>query len=186
MEPGVTNEDVDGQEQLTEVNQVMSSLLAMAFACDITRVASIQFTGSVGYTVFSSLGLSQGHHDLSHEAAQNEAIDAATIFTIERFADLLVALRDIPEGAGNLLDNSCVLLSSDASSGLTHSVFDQPCIVAGGGGGALKNPGVHYRSPSGENSSDILLACLQTLDPTATSAGGGTGESTTPCSALLA
>jgi hypothetical protein len=44
---------------------------------------------------------------------------------------------------------------------------------------------VHYRSASGENTSDILLSCLQTVDPEATSAGGDLGLSTTPCTAIL-
>ena len=102
-----------------------------------------------------------------------------------RRAELLAALRNTPEGNGNVLDNSCVLLSSDASSGLTHSTFDQPVIVAGGGGGALRYPGLHYRSPSQENTSDILLACLKTVCPDATEVGGGIGRSTTPLSAIL-
>ncbi|MEM6292063.1 MAG: DUF1552 domain-containing protein [Myxococcota bacterium] len=182
---GQTNDDLDGQEQLEAVNAAMSRLLALAFACDITRVGSIQFTGSVGYTVFNMLGLDRGHHDLTHEAAQNDAVDQATIYTVSQFAVLLDALRALPEGDGNVLDNSCVLLGSDASSGLTHSTFDQPCIVAGGGGGSLKHPGVHYRSANGENTSDILLSCLQSVDPTATEAGGGIGLSTTPCTAIL-
>ena len=59
-------------------------------------------------------------------------------------------------------------------------------VVAGGGGGSLVHPGVHYRSASGENTSDILLSCLQTVDPEATSAGGDIGLSTTPCTAILA
>ena len=185
MQPSSTNADVDGQEQLASVNAVMSDLLALAFACDITRVASVQFTGSVGYTVFNSLGQNMGHHDMTHEAGQNDAVDAAMIYTMERFGALLAALRATPEGDGNLLDNSCVLLSSDCSSGLTHSTFDQPVIVAGGGGGALRYPGVHYRSASEENTSDILLACLKTLCPDASEVGGGIGRSTTPLSAIL-
>ena len=179
-----SNDDIEGQEQIEAVNAVMSELLAIAFACDITRVGSIQFTGSVGYTVFNNLGLTRGHHDLTHDAAENEAVDQATIFTMDQFGVLLAALRDMPEGDGNVLDNSCILLGSDAAAGLTHSVFDQPCIVAGGGGGMLTHPGVHYRSDTGENASDILLSCLQTVDPAATEAGGGIGRSTTPCSAL--
>ena len=179
-ETGQTNDDVEGQEQLESVNAVMCELLAIAFACDITRVGSIQFTGSVGYTVFNMLGLDRGHHDLTHDAGQNEAVDQATIFTMGQFAVLLETLKNTPEGAGNVLDNSCILLGSDAAAGLTHSVFDQPCIVAGGGGGALVHPGVHYRSASGENTSDILLSCLQTVDPSATAAGGDLGLSTTP------
>lgn len=184
-QPGETNADIDGQEQLTSVNQVMSQLLALAFSCDITRVASVQFTGSVGYTVFSDLGQNVGHHDMTHEAGRNEEVDASTIFTMTRFAELLAALRNTPEGDGNLLDNSCVLVSSDCSSGLTHSTFDQPIIVAGAGGGALRHPGIHYRSQNGENTSDILLACLKTVCPEATQVGGDIGLSTTPLSAIL-
>lgn len=185
-QPGETNSDIDGQEQLISVNQVMSNLLALAFSCDITRVASVQFSGSVGYTVFNDLGQNMGHHDMTHEAGQNEAVDAATIYTMARLADLLAALRNTPEGAGNVLDNSCVLVSSDCASGLTHSTFDQPIIVAGAGGGALKYPGVHYSSPNSENTSDILLACLKTVCPEATEIGGSLGHSSTPLSAILA
>lgn len=185
-QPGQGNDDVDGNEPLAEVNQIMSDLLALAFRCDITRVASVQFSGSVGYTVFNTLGQSMGHHSMTHESVENDNVDAATIYTIAQFATLLEALMGSDEGGMNVLDNSCLLLSSDASSGLTHSVFDQPCIVAGGGGGALRTPGIHYRSPSGESNSDILLACLQTVCPEATSAGGGIGMSTTPLSAIQA
>ncbi len=181
-----SNDDVESQEQIEAVNAVMSELLAIAFACDITRVASIQFTGSVGYTVFHMLGQSLGHHDMTHQANENDAVDQATIFTMGQFGVLLEALKNTPEGDGNVLDNSCVLLGSDAAAGLTHSVFDQPCIVAGRGGGTLTHPGVHYRSASGENTSDILLSCLQSVDATATEAGGGIGRSTTPCTAILA
>lgn len=185
-EPVQGNDDMDGNEPLDEVNALMSDMLALAFRCDITRIASIQYTGSVGYTVFHMLGQSEGHHSMSHESTRNEEIDQATIHTIGAFAYLLEALMGSEEGAGNVLDNSALLLSSDAASGLTHSVFDQPCIVAGGGGGRLVHPGIHYASPSGENNSDILLALLQTIDPNATSAGGGIGESTTPLSAIQA
>lgn len=184
--PGETNTDIDGVEPLIAVNQVMSDLLALAFTCDITRVASVQFSGSVGGTVFSDLELSAGHHAMSHESARNEDIDATTIYAMARFAEWLVALRDIPEGAGNILDNSCLLLSSDCASGLAHSTFDLPLIVAGGGGGVLAYPGIHYRSPSAENTSDVLLSCLQTVCPEATEVGGTLGYSNTPLSAILA
>jgi hypothetical protein len=186
MQPSETNSDIDGQESLISVNQVMSDLLALAFSCDITRVASVQFSGSVGFTVFNDLGQNMGHHDMTHEAGLNDNVDAATIYTMDRFATLLAALRNTPEAGGNLLDNSCVLLSSDCSSGLTHSTFDQPIIVAGAGGGALKYPGVHYRSANSENTSDILLACLKSVCPGAGEVGGTLGYSNTPLSAIMA
>ena len=188
--PGQTNMDMDGKEPLEEVNAAMADLIVEAFRCDITRIVSLQFSGSVGYHVFHMLGQDKGHHDMTHDTNDNEAVDASTIKTVECFAYLLKRLKDTAEGDGNLLDNSVVLLGSDASSGYTHGVFDQPCIVAGRGGGVLKYPGEHYRSPSGENTSDILLACLKTIVPEATEVGAtnadGEGYSNTPCSALLA
>lgn len=185
-QPGETNNDIDGNEPIIAVNNVMSDLIALAFSCDITRIASVQFTGSVGFTVFSDLGLNMGHHDMTHDGGRNEDVDAATIFTMERFAYLLAALRNTMDGADNLLDGSVVLLGSDAAAGLTHSTFDQPCIVAGKGGGVLQYPGIHYRSPNSENASDILLSVLKTVCPEATEVGGGLGYSNTPVSAIMA
>ena len=186
MQPVNTNEDFEGKEPLDEVNQIMCDLLVEAFRCDITRVASFQYTGSVGYTVFHMLGQTLGHHDLTHDTLYNDSVDAATVHTIEAFGYLLKRLKATPEGDGNLLDQSCLILGSDASSGYTHDVFNQPCIVAGKGGGALKHPGINYASPSKENTSDILLACLQTVVPEATQVGSDIGLSTTPLSAILA
>jgi hypothetical protein len=180
-----SNDDVDGNEQLEPVNQAMSDLLALAFSCDITRVASVQFTGSVGYTVFNQLGLSTGHHDLTHDAGQNGAVDAATIETMRMLAQLCERLHQTPEGAGNLLDGSAILASSDAASGLTHAVTDMPIVVAGGGGGALVHPGIHHHSDGG-NTSDILLALAQSVCPELTEIGSENGYSNTPVGALLA
>lgn len=180
------NDDIEGQEQLEAVNRAMSDLIVMAFACDVTRIASVQFTGSVGYTVFNTVGASSGHHDLTHDGGQNDMVDATTVFTMQQLAYLLEALQASTEGAGNLLDNSVLLASSDASSGLTHSTDDMPIVVAGGGGGTLVHPGIHYRSPSGENTSDILLAILKSVVPEATEVGSENGYSNTPLAALLA
>lgn len=180
------NDDIEGQEQLEAVNRAMTDLIVMAFTCDVTRIASVQFTGSVGYTVFNTVGATQGHHDLTHDGGMNDMVDAATIFTMQQLAVLLEALQATPEGAGNLLDNSVLLASSDAASGLTHSTDDMPILVCGGGGGTLTHPGIHYHSPSGENSSDVLLAILKSVVPEATEVGSGNGYSNTPLAALLA
>lgn len=184
--PGSTNSDEGGKEPLEEVSKVMADLVAVAFRCDVTRVVSFMQSGSVGGTIYHMTGASSEEHGLSHEPEQQELIHKAVVFNMECFAYLLEKLKETPEGDGNLLDNSCILLGSDCSEGLTHSTFDQPIIVAGGGGGALKTPGVHYRSPSKENSTDILISCLKTLDPEITEAGSAEGYSNTPCGAILA
>jgi hypothetical protein len=181
-----SNDDIEGQEQLEAVNRAMSDLIVMAFKCDVTRVASVQFTGSVGYTVFNTVGATSGHHDLTHDGGMNDMVDATTIFTMQQLAYLLEALQAEPDVGGTLLDNTVLFATSDASSGLTHSTDDMPIVVAGRGGGALTHPGIHYRSPSGENTSDILLAILKSVVPEATEVGSGNGYSNTPLAALLA
>jgi hypothetical protein len=181
---GQTNDDVDGAEQLDGVNEAMAELLRLAFVCDLTRVASLQYSGSVGYTQFP--GMSMGHHDMTHEAAQNDAVDQTTIFTMAHLAVLLEKLMNTEEGAGNVLDNTALVATSDAASGLTHSVYDMPYVVAGGGGGALVHPGIHYRSDTDENATDIMLALVKSVCPEVTELGSANGYSNTPLGALQA
>jgi hypothetical protein len=45
---------------------------------------------------------------------------------------------------------------------------------------------VHYRSPTKENTSDVLLSVLKTVDPTATEVGKDQGYSNTECKAITA
>lgn len=183
--PAETNEDVDGKEPLEEVSRAMARLVRMAFTCDITRVASFQQSGSVGWTIYHMTGATTEEHGLSHEPGGQELIHQAVVFNMQCFAYLLEELKNTPEGDGNLLDNSCILLGSDCAEGITHSCFDQPIIVAGRGGGSLRHLG-HYRSPDEQNTSDILLTCLQSVVPSATEVGSAEGYSNTPFADLKA
>jgi hypothetical protein len=45
--------DQNGNEQIAAKTAAMSELIAMALACDQTRVFSMMFTGSVAGTIFS-------------------------------------------------------------------------------------------------------------------------------------
>ncbi|MEZ4446982.1 MAG: DUF1552 domain-containing protein [Polyangiaceae bacterium] len=185
--PGETNEDVGGNEPLTEVARAMSDLIVVAFQCDLTRVVSFQHNGSVGGTVFHMTGTSTNMHSLSHDEPADQAhVNGAIVECMSNFGYLLEGLMNASEGSENLLAQSVVLCGSDCQEGVNHSSFDQPALVAGGGGGALTHPGIHYRSTTQENTSDILLACLQVFDPSATEVGSAQGLSTTPLLALKA
>jgi hypothetical protein len=178
--PGVDG----GREPLAERTQAMSDIIALAFACDMTRVFSMLFSGSVCGTVFWQVGAERGHHEMSHDgAATQDLMDAATIFTMTQFAVLLATLRDMPEGAGNVLDQCCILASSDCSNGATHSIEDYPVVLAGGGGGSLRNPGLHL-AVNGDNTSKILLTAVRAAGVLATELGAGEGKVTESISAL--
>ena len=181
-----TKPSTSGGEPIKATNKAMSDLIAMALACDQTRVFSVMFSGSVGYTVFSDIGITTGHHDLTHdEAGDQPQVQASTVYTMEQFAVLLAALKAIPEGAGNLLDSCAILASSDTADGRDHSITNYPILVAGSAGGKLKFPSVHYKS-NGENTTMVLLSILRSVGLSLTEFGTGGGRVTTSCTAIEA
>jgi hypothetical protein len=177
--------EANGKEAIEERMTAMSSLIAMALACDQTRVFSIMFSGSVCGTVYWQVGATSGHHDLTHnEAGDQPTVHAATIFTMKQFATLLAALKGVQEGAGNLLDSCAVLASSDTADGKLHSITDYPIVVAGRAGGGLKYPGVHYRSQTKENTSTVLFSMLKAVGLPLTEFGAMGGHVTSGCAAI--
>ncbi len=186
------NKDVNGAEPFEAVSSAMSDLLAMAFACDLTRVATFQFSGSVGGHTYRSLpnfpngDARMNEHFMTHEASMQELVHQAVVFTMKNFAYTLRALHKISEGSGNLLDSSCVMATSDLSEGISHSDANYPLLIAGKAGGALKYPSVHLKG-SGQNASDVLLTCLRaTIGPQVTEVGAKEGFSKTPCKGIEA
>jgi hypothetical protein len=178
--------DERGHEALAERLSAMTGLLTLALACDMTRVFSIQYHGSVSGTVFWQVGADRGHHELSHEGEAAQAIiEASTIYTMEQFATMLQAFRDTPEGSGNLLDASAIMATSDTSDGAAHSENDYPIVIAGSAGGALKYPGVHYAS-DGENTSKVLLTMVNAVGSGVTEIGADAGLVTESCSEIEA
>ncbi len=183
-----TNADSGGVEPIEDVSSIMSDLIATAFACDLTRVVTLQFSGSVGGHCFKVLSPSEprdNEHAITHESEHQAKVDAAVRFTMRNFAYTLHRLRSTMEGtAGNLLDNSVVLCTSDVAEGLDHSIHDYPVLLAGKGGGALKS-GYHFRSNNGRNTSDILMTCVRAMGAGLNSVGQDEGYSNTPIAELL-
>ncbi len=117
-------------------------LLAMALACDLTRVGSLQWTRSVGQLTFPFIDIGDRHHDLSHEgdgnlSARDKLIEINRWYA-EQFAYFLGALDAIPEGDGTVLDNTLVLWGNELGKGNNHTSRDIPFVLAGGGSGAVR------------------------------------------------
>ncbi|HET6282388.1 MAG TPA: DUF1552 domain-containing protein [Polyangia bacterium] len=189
--------DSRGHELLEERVKAMSDLMAVALACDQTRVFSMLFSGSTASTVYWQVGVSEGHHGLTHDEGGNQPqVHATIVYTMKLFAYLLEALKNIPEGAGNVLDNCAIYGSSDLSDGKAHDLIDYPMVIAGGGGGYLKKPGWHYRSMTGagtmngENANNAILTVLRAAGVTDAAGGplkqfgGGSAMTTTSITAI--
>lgn len=165
-------------------NEAVADLLAMALACDQTRVFSHVFTNWLDNYVYNNT--STGHHRLTHEepGQQPQVVDITTQI-MGAMATFLDKLEAIPEGSRTLLDHCAILCTSDVALGMTHSLTDFPILIAGSAGGKIVN-GTHVRSSSGENASEITLTLMRACGHNAPEWGQRDARTTRSATALEA
>lgn len=159
--------DVEGKEQIAEKNAVMSDLMALALACDLTRSFSIMFSTCGSGVIMWPVGGTDGQHYMTHtEPAPWNLQHQSVVFTMEQLAYFLDRLKQTPEGSGNLLDHSSILVCSEHAEGWNHAQDDMPILICGKGGGRLVG-NVHQRDVGGNTSKALLTAlrgCGMPLD----------------------
>ena len=154
----------DSNDAYPDVGGLQTDLLVMALACDITRVASLQWSRSVSQTRFTWLGITDGHHDLSHlgddDAAGVDKLTRINTWYAEQLASLIAKLKAVPEGDGTLLDNTLILFCNELAKGNTHSHKDAGYVLAGGAGGSIQTGRfLHYEGDIPHN--NLLVSLLQ-------------------------
>ena len=117
-------------------------------------------------------------------SASTRGFNTGVKFAMSNLADLLTRMKDTPDGAGNLLDNSVVYSTSCVSESQTHRGIDFPLLVAGKGGGKLKGD-QHIRLLD-ENVSKVPFTLLTALGGAAQSFGQDEGKVTSGVAELLA
>lgn len=136
--------DVDLVSNMPMVGRLQMDLLAMALACDITRVGSLMWSNSTANHVLSFVdpAIVEGHHSIAHKGdedhvkiAQNTLINK---WYAEQLAYLLDRLAAIPEGDGTVLDNTVILWTNEQAKGNNHDRHDMPYVLAGSAGGYFK------------------------------------------------
>ena len=137
FEPGVSL-DNDG---IPKISRMQSDLLVSAFANGMARVATLQYTNSVGQARMRWLDIHDDHHHLSHEPdanrdAQEKLVRINTWFA-EQVAYLVSRLQETPEPgeSGSLLDHTTVIWTNELGKGNTHSLDNIPFVLIGGGTG---------------------------------------------------
>ncbi|MEY2458761.1 MAG: hypothetical protein QOG30_591, partial [Acidimicrobiaceae bacterium] len=130
------------------------------------------------------------HEDFGHrlspkgQAYATAGFNTGVRFAMTNFADLLTRMKNTPDGAGNLLDNSCVYATSCTSESQTHSNLDYPLLVAGKAGGMLK--GDQHLRLVGENTSKVPYTLLTMMGSTVKTFGMAEGQVTSGIPELLA
>jgi hypothetical protein len=172
--------------------QAFSDMLVFALAGDLTRIFSFLFTSPACHGQYTEIGLvaSTFHGAYGHRggpggvAASTEGFNKGIRYTMSCLSDLLVRMKNTPDGASNLLDNSAIYTTSCCSEAPTHSGLDFPLLVSGKAGGKLKGD-THIRLV-GDNVSKVPYTLLTAYGGTAKSYGLGDSMTTGIIPELLA
>src|SRR5690606_11047855 len=133
--------DPDLVANMPIIGRLQMDLLAMAFACDLTRVASLMWTYSAATPVYSFLDpeIIEGHHSIAHKGDEDQVKvkqnTKINVWFAEQLAYLISALKAIPEGEGTVFDNTVILWTNEQAKGNNHDRMDMPYVLAGSAGG---------------------------------------------------
>lgn len=165
-----------GNDNYPKAVQAMSELTARAFACDLTRVVTIQWSRSVGDTRMTWLGngITRGHHDISHDgdsvAQSVEWLTQINTWYAEQVAYLLAQLKSIPEGGGSALDNTVVVWVNELGRGNSHTRSFIPFVLAGSCGKYFRT-GRYVKYTSGDWHNNLLVSLANAMDVPITTFG---------------
>ncbi len=143
------------------IAKLQIDLAVRALACGLTRVASLQLSHTIGDRVYSWLGVSEGHHSLSHiDDGRPDKIAEfvkAERWNAEQFGYLLTQLQETPDPeGGSLLDGTVVLWAKELGDGRMHTCQSVPWVLAGGGGVPWRTG--RYLRLGGANHTRVLVS----------------------------
>jgi len=141
-------EDVADLTDYPRIAKIQSDLVVHALASGQTNVASYMLSKGQSLARFPWLGLTRlRHHDYTHSnAASPESqriLRDICRWHVEEFAYFLNKLKSVPEGDGNLLDNTCVMFAHEHAEANPHKNTGLAMILAGHAGGM--QTGLHSR-----------------------------------------
>ena len=158
--------------------RILFDMLLLAFKSDSTRVASFLIGHDGSNRSFKDIGVSGGHHDLSHHGNDEEKMKNVSLidhFYLEEFAYFLDKMRSTHDVDGHsLLHNSMVVWGSGLSDGNIHSHEDLPIILAGQAGGKF-TPGRHLDLGS-TPLNNLFVRMLEEIGLSGASFGDSTGS----------
>jgi len=151
LEPGVKDEN----DAMPRLSKMQIDLLVNGFVNDYARIATLQYTSSVGQARMRWVGVEERHHELSHKPdSEKDAQDQLTRINkwfCTQLAYLVKRLAETrePGAEGTLLDHTLVIWTNELGKGNSHTLNDIPFVLVGGGldfrmGRSLKLKGVPH------------------------------------------
>jgi hypothetical protein len=157
--------DPTSETDMPRIAELELDLLAIAFACDLTRVASFEVSTGLNRIRYPWLDSMGEGHPLSHMSPTD--VDARTqlVARAKWHCSLVARLYDnlatITEGDATIADNTLLVWCSEVSEGNVHSHTNMPFLVMGGGWHFETGRYVDCAGSSGSASHVDLLVTLQ-------------------------
>ncbi len=158
--PGLDINDFSTAPALTKN---MMDLVAMSFACDLTRVVGFQLHAPDmdGDGIYSWLGHSMIYHQISHLEgdAPHDKLAQTDRWRAQQIMYLVKRLQDLKEFDGSsVFDNTTILWTSEIGHGYSHDYSTPVWNIIGDGQGYFKTG--RYMKFSGDQSSrhNLLLS----------------------------
>lgn len=142
-----------------EIAMLQTELIASAFACGATRVASLQLSHSTSGTALPGLGL-PGVHTVMHtgSGAEKQAINT---WFVGQLASILDVFAATPGSAGgSLLDETLIVWNTEMAVG--NHLNERIPVILGGGGAFTGDRLLSFPDPP--RHTRLLLSILRALD----------------------
>jgi hypothetical protein len=167
--------DVYNSDNYKQVGFIFLKMIAMAFACDLTRSVQFNWSGNTNDRVYKTLGLTEGHHSLSHNADDTSFVKIRSVkqHLFDLSCQLHAELKAIPEAGGTVFDNTLVVHWSELSQGDTHSRSNDLVVLATGSNNYFRTGRyLNMLSASKRSFSDMLVSCFHYMGFTDVSSFG--------------
>jgi hypothetical protein len=175
----VRGKNVWAAENFADVMSAHIDIAALALRCNLTRVVTLQ-AGYANYQIpFTWIGLSAGHHELSHNSPgapgriQHGQCQQWYATQLAKLMDQL-NVTDPLDPAHTILDNTTLLWATEIADGQAHNCESIPLVLAGGGGGYLKTG--QFLQYQGRGHASLLTTMAESMGVT----GADFGTATTP------
>ena len=119
---------------------LMYDLQLLAHQTDRTRVTTFMSGHELSGRTYPEIGVPDAHHPLSHHRGVTDALAKLTkinTYHVGLFASFVEKLRSTPDGDGSLLDHMVLMYGAGMSDSNSHSPYDLPIVLLGGGAGQL-------------------------------------------------
>ncbi len=137
--PELSEGVADQNDNLPTLARMQMDLLVNSMANDMCRVATLQFTKSVGGARMNWLDINDGHHGLSHKPDKDEdsqeKLTRINKWFCEQLRYLVTRLANTkePGGEGSMLDHTTVVWTNELGKGNSHTLDDIPFVLVGNG-----------------------------------------------------